>query len=67
MTNTPRYPLRDLIDREKDLQNGYGYDDFVRMLNIKPKPPSWTSMSRMFNRNVRTIIRWAERFEEEQK
>lgn len=63
---TTKLSLKELIDRGSAMQNGYGYDDFIRMLNIKPKPPSWTSMSRMFNRNVRTIVRWAERYEEEQ-
>jgi hypothetical protein len=58
--------LRELVERDLAGQNGFGYEDFVKIAAVK-KRPSYTSVARIFNRDSRTIKKWFERYEEEKK
>lgn len=61
----PKFPLRQLIDRNRDEQNGFGYDEFVRLLTLPRKRPTVHNIANIFNKNPRTVKGWVERFEEE--
>lgn len=63
MPNTRR-PLKDLINRDIALQDGFGYAEFVKYMQ-KKKRPSVNSLAVTYNRNPRTIKGWMERYEEE--
>lgn len=58
--------LKELVDRDIENQNGFGYKDFIRIAAVDERP-SYTSVARIFNRNTRTIKKWFERYEEEKK
>lgn len=58
--------LRRHIDDGKDRQNGYGYDDFVRMMTV-PQKPSYTSIGHLFNKDGQTIKKWWLQYQLEQK
>lgn len=60
-----KLPLEHLINRNIGLQNGFGYDEFVRLLTLPKKRLSTNSIANIYNRNPRTIAKWVERWEEE--
>lgn len=49
--------LKSHIDGGRDAQNGYGYDDFVRMMTAQQQP-SFTSVGHIFNKDGQTIKKW---------
>lgn len=52
--------LQKHIDDGKAEQNGYGYDDFVRMLSV-PNPPTFSAVGKLFNKDGQTISKWWDR------
>lgn len=67
-----RLPLKELVERQRHLQNNFGYDDFTKIANVlltQPpgKRPTITSCAKLFNRNIRTFQGWLHRYMEEQK
>lgn len=61
-----KIPLPELIERGRDIQNGFGWDEFRRMAELPPhERPSRVSMGHIFRRNKRTIERWLRRYDEE--
>lgn len=63
-TRTPRLPLRDLIDQHKDAEHPFGFDEFVKFMQME-KRPSLTSLKQVYGKNYATIKKWVERWEEE--
>jgi hypothetical protein len=58
--------LKKHIDAGKDTQNGYGYDDFVRMMTV-PRKPTYSSVGDLFNKDGQTIKKWWMQYLLEQK
>lgn len=58
--------LRAWLDARKDKQNGWGYEDFVRMMSV-PRQPTYSSVGRQFNVDGQTIKSWWIRYQLEQK
>jgi len=61
-----KLPLRSLIDRGKEQQNGLGYDDFVKLMSMPPEfRPTVYAVAKRYKRNWRTVAGWFKRYEEE--
>lgn len=58
--------LKKYLDNSKDRHNGFGYDRFVELVRV-PKPPSVSSLARIFNVSDITIRKWMTVLELEQK
>lgn len=54
------------IDAGKSDQNGYGYNDFVRMMTV-PTPPTFSAIGKLFNKDGQTISKWWDRYKMEQQ
>lgn len=60
----PKLDAKTLIDRNRDDQNGNGYDEFLMALKVNTvngKIINKTGIGRQFNRDRQTIDIWIER------
>lgn len=66
----PKLDTRTLIDRDRDNQNGYGFDDFVIAVNNNTvtggRVINKTGIGRQFNKDRQTINDWIERLKNDQ-
>ena len=56
--------LRKYLDDTAKIHNGFGYDAFSRMMNLK-KRPGTASVARIMNITVPTATKYVERYDEE--
>ena len=56
--------LRKYLDDTSKIHNGFGYDAFSRMMNLK-KRPGTASVARIMNITVPTATKYVERYDEE--